>query len=62
MTEDVKVFGESRWVYCESHVRPHLTGWCTVCSSKKRLLTAVSRDEAYKEARSLGFSIIGENG
>lgn len=61
MKMDSEVFGEGRWVYCESHVRPHTTGWCTVCSSKKTLLNAANRDEAYSETRALGLPIYGEN-
>lgn len=28
-TEDFEVFGDT-WIYCNQHLRPHLTNWCTV--------------------------------
>ena len=61
VTEDETVFGKGRWVYCKSHVRPHTTGWCTVCASNKRLLNATTSDEAYAETRALGLPIFGED-
>ena len=61
VVEDKTVFGKDRWVYCESHVSPHTTGWCTVCASEKRLLNATTREEAYAETRALGLPIFGED-
>jgi hypothetical protein len=60
MKMDSEVFGEGSWVYCEDHARPHTTGWCTVCASKKTPLNATNRDEAYTEVRKLGLPIFGE--
>lgn len=60
MTEDAKVFGEGKFVYCESHVNVHSTGWCTVPVREKRALWATTHEEAVAEARALGLPIYGE--
>lgn len=60
-TTDEKEFGAERWVYCKSHVGPHMTGWCTVCTSDKVLLNATSHTEAVQESKDLGFKIFGES-
>lgn len=56
-TEDEKEFGADRWVYCKQHLRPHVTGWCTVSNKDKIALNAKTRDEAYAEARIRGLKI-----
>ncbi len=28
-------FGKDAWVYCTQHMKPHLTGWCSVSNSDK---------------------------
>lgn len=58
--EDAKVFGEGRYVYCNQHMHPHTTGWCTVSPRNKTLLEATERDAAYAECRAKGFELYGE--
>lgn len=60
MTEDVKMFGVNKFVYCEAHVNVHATGWCTVPVRSKHELWATTFDEAKAEARSRGFMLYGE--
>ncbi len=54
-TEDSVKFGDDAWVYCDQHLRPHMTGWCTVSVRNKVLLRAKSAEEAYAECKELGF-------
>ncbi len=56
-TEDEKKFGRDQWVYCGQHLRPHLTGWCTVHNDDKKALLARTLDEAYAECQTLGLKI-----
>lgn len=49
------------WVYCKSHVRAHVTGWCTVDPSRKVALKATTREEAYAEVRASGWPIWGDS-
>jgi hypothetical protein len=49
------------WVYCKSHVRAHVTGWCTVDPSRKVALKATTREEAYAEVRANGWPIYGDS-
>lgn len=60
MTQDEVKFGEKVWVYCNQHLRPHLTGWCTVDVGNKTKLDAKAEEEAYAECRAKGFKIYGE--
>jgi hypothetical protein len=65
MEEDAKVFGENQWVYCNQHVKPHLTGWCGVsCRDKIGLGIKGNDDKAAKEAygkcREWNFPIHGD--
>lgn len=60
ITDDEREFGRDRWVYCKAHVRPHITGWCTVSASEKVLLDARAPDDAAAEAKAKGFKIYGE--
>jgi hypothetical protein len=45
----------SSWVYCAQHLTPHASGWCTVSNQQKLRLNAITRDEAYTEAKQLGL-------
>ncbi|MFM7009089.1 MAG: hypothetical protein ACKO0Z_07105 [Betaproteobacteria bacterium] len=56
-TEDAEVFGESVWVYCKSHLRPHDTGWCTVPASDKIALEAKTYADAVEECNERGFEL-----
>lgn len=56
--KDQEVFGDDRWVYCRSHVRPHRTGWCTVHPDDKVLLEATTAEEARKECERKGLKIL----
>lgn len=61
--EDVQAFGENTWVYCGSHLRPHLTGWCTVGVDNKLGLgiigsnTDEKRIEATRKCERLGLTL-----
>lgn len=62
--EDVKAFGRDEWVYCYEHLRPHLTGWCTVACSRKVGLgihgrTQEAEEAAYAKVERLGLKIFG---
>lgn len=54
-TADELAFGRKAWVYCGQHLRPHLTGWCTVHNLEKVKLTATTEKEAYDECVSEGL-------
>lgn len=56
-TEDAKCFGEDVIVYCDQHLAPHYTGWCTVGASHKTKLKATTMEEAGKECRLRGFRL-----
>jgi hypothetical protein len=58
-----KIFGEDQWVYCKQHLRPHLTGWCSVGVNDKIGLgifgkTEESMKKAYSKCINWGFKII----
>lgn len=58
ITEDEKVFGKDQWVYCSEHLRPHLTGWCTVTVRDKVALGVAlpsTEHEAYNKCIELGL-------
>ena len=57
VTDDVLVFGEKQWVYCNQHLRPHLTGWCTVSTRNKIGLGVESKEEAYQKCRDFDLKI-----
>lgn len=59
MTEDEKVFGKDHWVYCNQHLRPHLTGWCTVDVRNKVGLGIYGDNEreAYQKCRDFDLKI-----
>ncbi len=60
MTDDEMHFGADTWVYCKQHLRPHVTGWCTVSPDEKIKLAATTRDEAVAEAKRMGLRIFSE--
>jgi len=45
-TEDQIAFGRNAWIYCDQHLRPHTTGWCTVPVRNKIKLDADNYTEA----------------
>lgn len=57
LIEDERVFGKKAWVYCRQHLRPHLTGWCTVSCINKIGLGVKNEEEAYKKCKLLGLKI-----
>lgn len=57
VTEDETAFGINVFVYCRQHLRPHITGWCTVHADQKLALEARSMDEAYAECERRGLKI-----
>ena len=48
-TEDEIAFGRNTWIYCSQHMRPHMTGWCTVANQDKVKLDATGEEEAHTE-------------
>lgn len=55
-TEDFEVFGDT-WVYCNQHLRPHTTGWCTVGVKNKVGLGVTCEKEAYEKCKHFNFTI-----
>lgn len=55
--EDEIEFGKDRWVYCASHVNPHMTGWCSVSVKNKTLLNAMNREDAIRECQEKGYPL-----
>jgi hypothetical protein len=51
--DDADYFGKDAFVYCASHLRPHLTGWCTVPLTEKVRLHALNYEEANDQCRRL---------
>lgn len=48
---DVAAFGRGAWVYCNQHMKPHQTGWCSVAVRDKIGLGVKNADEAYQKCR-----------
>lgn len=57
LEEDEIEFGNGRWVYCASHVLPHMTGWCSVPAKRKTLLNAMNREDAIRECQEKGYPL-----
>lgn len=53
LTEDAKQWGDNVWIYCGSHLRPHLTGWCTVGVDNKVHLAVDNERSAYAKCERL---------
>lgn len=60
VVKELNRFGIGAFVYCNQHMRPHLTGWCGVSVDNKIKLLATDRDTAYSECRSKGYALYGE--
>lgn len=58
--EDVAAFGRGAWVYCNQHMRPHLTGWCSVSPRDKVGLGVKTAEEAYDKCRAWGFPLYAD--
>lgn len=56
-TSDEEYFGKKVWIYCNQHMRPHLTGWCTVSNRNKVKLDAQDESSAYDECKLRDFKI-----
>jgi hypothetical protein len=56
-TSDEEYFGRNVWVYCNQHLRPHQTGWCSVHNRNKTKLDATTQAEAYAECEAKGLKI-----
>ena len=54
---DDEYFGKNVWIYCNQHLRPHLTGWCTVSNRNKVKLDAQDDVAAYAECKQRDFHI-----
>jgi len=57
LTEDEIAFGRNRFVYCKQHLRPHLTGWCTVNNNEKVLLDAMTPADARAECNAKMYKL-----
>jgi hypothetical protein len=55
--EDERVFGKDVWIYCNQHLRPHMTGWCTVAVRNKVALKATDAASAYTECQKRRFKL-----
>lgn len=61
MTEDEIEFGVGVIVYCDQHLRPHKTGWCTVGNRHKVKLDTTSLDKtANDECRAKGYVLFSD--
>jgi len=65
-TADFLTFGDD-WVYCNQHLRPHPTGWCSV-DVRDKLGLGIPQDEyserarqAYKKCKLFGLPIYGDD-
>lgn len=60
-TDDYKEWGYA-WVYCNQHLRPHTTGWCTVGIDKKVCLFSIekSEEQAIEKCKQFGFKLYSE--
>lgn len=58
---DVAAFGRGAWVYCNQHLKPHPTGWCSVSPRDKVGLGVNTAKEAYQKCRDWGFKIYNDN-
>jgi hypothetical protein len=58
--KDASVFGDDAWIYCDQHLRPHRTGWCSVDVRNKTALEATDEKAAYAECQQRGFKIYGD--
>lgn len=56
-TEDELAFGRKVWVYCNQHMNPHMTGWCTVSKRNKTKLEATNEEDARTECVAKGFEL-----
>lgn len=59
-TEDEIAFGKDAWVYCSQHMRPHLTGWCSVSPRDKAGLGVETAEQAYEKCRAWGFELYSD--
>ncbi len=59
-TEDKRVFGDC-WVYCNQHMKPHETGWCTISVRDKVKLDATNAKDAYAECEAKGLKLYGHD-
>lgn len=55
--DDEAVFGKDVWVYCASHMGPHVTGSCTVPVQDKTRLDATTYADAQEECKRRGFKL-----
>lgn len=59
-TEDEIYFGRKVWVYCDQHMAPHMTGWCTVGNRHKIKLEAQGGHASRLECLRRGFELYKE--
>lgn len=58
--EDAEFFGEDTWIYCDQHMRPHTTGWCTVSLRNKTALNSKTYEDAVIECRAKNFELYSD--
>ena len=58
---DVAAFGRGAWVYCNQHVKPHQTGWCSISPRDKIGLGVATAKEAYAKCEAWGLKIFDYN-
>lgn len=57
---DIAAFGRGVWIYCSQHMRPHLTGWCSVGVYDKIGLGVQTSEDAYEKCRRWKLPLDGE--
>ena len=62
VTEDSAYFGENVMIYCGQHLRPHLTGWCTVGLEWKVRLSTNEDEAAGIQCQRLGLKLYRQSG
>jgi len=58
---DVQAFGRGAWIYCNQHLKPHQTGWCSVGVYDKIGLGVSTAQEAYAKCEAWGLKIFDYN-
>lgn len=61
LTEDEKAFGVDAWIYCNQHLKPHQTGWCSVAVRDKIGLGVKTASEAYSKCLDWGLELYEAN-
>ena len=57
-TEDEIAFGRKAYVYCRQHLRPHMTGWCSVNNNQKIKLESKNEIDAFIECQEKKYTLL----